>query len=228
MMWRSGATNDPVVAEVSVRSASVAGASGERRARALGALLAAMVALASACGPAATNQHVELPAPIESTSLGPGDVFQMQIVSEKDLPQQYQIASDGTVDLPYIHRQKVVGLEPQEVQELVTRELIAKQILTNPSVIISVQEYNSKKVTVLGQVQKPGAFSFASGMTLIQAISLAGGLNSIAHHDRVNLTRKLKQGAKTVVVSVDAITEGRSPDIPLQAGDQIYVHERIF
>ncbi|MEB2324421.1 MAG: polysaccharide export protein, partial [Sorangiineae bacterium] len=61
-----------------------------------------------------------------------------------------------------------------------------------------------------------------------QAISLAGGLKSIAHHDRVNLTRKLKQGAKTVVVSVDAITEGRSPDIPLQAGDQIYVHERIF
>jgi protein involved in polysaccharide export with SLBB domain len=191
-------------------------------------LVALWAALAVACGPAATNQHVELPVPVESTSLGPGDVFQMQIVSEKDLPDEYQVASDGTVDLPYIHRQKVAGLEPQQVQELVTQKLVEMKILTNPSVIISVKEYNSKKITVLGMVQKPGAFPFQSGMTLIQAISLSGGLNSIANHDRVNLTRKVTNGSKTVVVSVDAITEGRSPDIPLQAGDQIYVHERIF
>lgn len=190
-------------------------------------LLVASVLLAG-CGPAATNQHVELPTPVESTSLGPGDVFQMEIVSEKDLPDEYQVASDGTVDLPYIHRQKVEGLEPQQVQELVTKKLVEMKILSNPSVIISVKEYNSKKITVLGQVQKPGAFPFMSGLTLIQAISLAGGLNSIANHDRVNLTRKLKNGAKTVELSIDAITEGRSPDILLQAGDQIYVHERIF
>jgi polysaccharide biosynthesis/export protein VpsN len=83
-------------------------------------------------------------------------------------------------------------------------------------------------VTVLGQVSKPGSFPLTPGLSLIQAISLAGGFNSIANKDRVNLTRKSKKGTQTVVLSVDAITDGRSPDVPLQAGDQIYVHERIF
>jgi protein involved in polysaccharide export with SLBB domain len=184
--------------------------------------------LLAGCGSRADNSHVKLPPVMESTTLGPGDIFQMQIVGEKDLPEEYQIASDGTVDLPYVHRLRVAGLEPQQVARLIRQELMKKKILTDPSVVVSAKEYNSKKITVLGQVQKPGSFPLTPGMTLIQAISLAGGLTSIANKDRVNLTRKVKDGARTVVLSVDAVTEGRSPDIPLQAGDSIYIHERVF
>jgi polysaccharide biosynthesis/export protein VpsN len=181
-----------------------------------------------ACGPKVDNSQVKLPAPVETTTLGRGDVFTLEIVGEKDLPREYQVASDGTVDIPYVHRIEVEGLEPQQVARLVTQKLIEQQILKDPSVVVSVREYNSKRITVLGQVQKPGSFSLLPGMTLVQAISQAGGLSAIANRDRVNLTRKDKQAAVTVVLSFDAITEGRSPDIPLQAGDQIYVHERIF
>jgi polysaccharide export outer membrane protein len=184
--------------------------------------------LVAACASTTDNSHVRLPVPVQSTTLGPGDVFYMDIVGEKDLPREYQVAADGTVDLPYIHTVEVEGLEPQQVIRLVRQELMDRGILTNPSVIVSVKEYNSKRVTVLGQVQKPGAFALSPGMTLIQALSQAGGLNAIANKDRVNLTRKTTDGALTVVISVDAITEGRAPDIPLQAGDQIYVHERVF
>jgi polysaccharide export outer membrane protein len=189
-------------------------------------LLLALLALA--CGPTRDNRHVVLAPPVETTTVGAGDVFRMEIVGEKDLPEEYQVASDGTVDLPYLQRLQVAGLEPQEIARLVRQKLIEKKILTDPSVVVSVKEYASKKVTILGQVQKPGSFAYAQGLTLIQAISLAGGLNAIANKDRVNLTRRTKTGSKTVVLSLDAITEGRSPDIPLQAGDQIYVHERIF
>jgi polysaccharide export outer membrane protein len=181
-----------------------------------------------ACGSSKTNSHVNLPPPTEQSALGPGDVFHMEIVGEKDLPTEYQVASDGTVDFPYIHSLKIEGLEPQQVARLVRQRLVQQKFLTDPSVIVTVKEYNSKRITVLGQVQKPGSFPFAPGMTLIQVVSLAGGLTSIANKDRVNLTRKEKDGSRTVVMSVEAITEGRSPDIPLQAGDQIYVHERIF
>ncbi len=181
-----------------------------------------------ACGPSVDNSRVNLPVPVESSTVGPGDVFKLEIVGEKDLPTEYQVATDGSVDLPYVHRLKVQGLEPHEIAALVRGELIKRQILSDPSVIVSVKEYNSKRVSVLGQIQKPGSFPFSAGMSLIQAISLAGGLNSIANKDHVNLTRKTKQGAKTVVISVDAILSGRSPDIPLQAGDQIYISERIF
>ena len=111
---------------------------------------------------------------------------------------------------------------------MVRDKLIEKNILTDPSVVISVKEYSSKRVTVLGQVQKPGSFPLTPGLSLVQAVSLAGGFTSIANKDRVNLTRRTKTGTRTVVLSIDAIMEGRSADIPLQAGDSIYVHERVF
>jgi protein involved in polysaccharide export with SLBB domain len=181
------------------------------------------------CGPQVDNRHVSLAPPAEGTSMGPGDVFRMQIVGEKDLPEEYQVASDGTVDLPYVQRLKVGGLEPQEVARLVREKLMEKKILTDPNVVVSIKEYATKRVTVLGQVQKPGSFALTPGLTLIQALSLAGGLNAIANSDRVNLTRKNRNGsARTVVLSVEAITDGRSPDVPLQGGDQIFVHERVF
>ena len=181
------------------------------------------------CSPSADNRHVSLAPPTEGTTVGPGDVFRLQIVGERDLPVEYQVASDGTVDLPYLQRLKVAGLEPQEVARLVREKLIEKKILTDPSVVVSIKEFATKRVTILGQVQKPGSFPLSPGLTLIQAISLAGGMTSIANTDRVNLTRKNKNGSsRTVVLSVGAITDGRSPDIPLQGGDQIFVHDRVF
>jgi protein involved in polysaccharide export with SLBB domain len=191
-------------------------------------LLALLAALALGCGPRVDNSQVKLPDPVESTTLGPGDVFTLDIVGEKDLPRDFQVASDGSVDFPYVHRLKVQGLEPQEVARVVRERLIAQRILVDPSIIVSVKEYNSKRITVLGQVQRPGSFPLTPGMTLVQAISSAGGLNAIANGERINLTRKDKQGATTVVLSFDSITDGNSADIPLQAGDQIYVRERVF
>lgn len=194
----------------------------------LRAQLLVVALLLAACGPKVDNSQVKLPPPVETTTLGRGDVFTLEIVGEKDLPREYQVASDGTVDIPYVHRLEVEGLEPQQVARLVAQRLVELQILKDPSVVVSVREYNSKRITVLGQVQKPGSFPLLPGMTLVQAISQAGGLSPIANRDRVNLIRKDKQASTTVVLSFDAITEGRSPDLPLQAGDQIYVHERIF
>ncbi len=181
------------------------------------------------CAPRPDNDRVNLPPPVESTAVGAGDLFTLQVVGEKDLPQDYQVAPDGTVDLPFVGRLEVKGLEPQEIAGLVKKELIAREILTEPDVIVSVTDYRSRKVTVLGQVQKPGSFPHTAGLSLLQAISLAGGFTSIANLDRVNLTRvKPSGGATTVVLSANAIMEGKSVDFPLQAEDRIYVYERIF
>jgi polysaccharide export outer membrane protein len=191
-------------------------------------LCAWLAALCFGCGPKVDNSRVKLPQPVESTTLGPGDLFTLEVVGEKDLPKDFQVASDGTVDFPYVHRIEVQGMEPQELARTVRDRLIQLRILTDPSVIVSVKEYNSKRVTVLGEVKKPGSFPLRPGMTLVQAISDAGGLSAIANGDRVNLTRKEKGSATTVVLSFDSITSGKSPDIPLQAGDQVFVNERVF
>lgn len=204
------------------------GARGPRRRWLAAVASLAGVAFLGACGAAADNSRAVLPAPVESTTVGPGDVFQLEIVGEKDLPREYQVASDGTVDIPYVGRLKVEGLEPQEIAALVRQKLQEGEILSSPSVVVSIKEYNSKRVSVLGQVSKPGSFPFTTGMTLIQAVSLAGGMTAIANTGRVNLTRRTKEGTKTVQLDVSAINDGRSPDVLLQAGDRIYVHERVF
>jgi len=189
-------------------------------------LVVALVALLGCAG--RPKSRVNLPPPVESTTMGAGDVFNLTIVGEDKLPKEYRVSPDGTVDFPYIHRQTVSGLEPQQVVDLVRKKLIEADILRDPSVAIDVREYNSKRVVVLGQVQKPGSFPLTPGFTLIQAISQAGGFSAIANRDRINLTRKTAGQTRTIVLSVDAITDGTLPDIPLQAGDTIFVGERIF
>ncbi len=184
--------------------------------------------VALGCGGTRDNLRLNLPAPTEKSTVGPGDVFTMEIVGEKELPKEYQIASDGTVDLPYLPALEVAGLEPQQIGRLVRKELIEKKILSDPSVIVQVKEYNSRRVTIMGQVAKPGVFPYTQGLTLIQALSQAGGPTGIANLDKVNLTRRVQNGSRTVVISIATIMEGRGADIPLQSGDRIFVHERLF
>jgi protein involved in polysaccharide export with SLBB domain len=189
-------------------------------------VLAACLAVMGCAG--RPKSRINLPSPVESTTIGVGDVFGLTIMGEDKLPKEFRVAPDGTVDLPYIHRVQVVGLEPQELAELIRKKLVEADVLRDPSVSIDVREYNSKRVVVLGQVQKPGSFPLTPGFTLIQAISQAGGFNPIANRDRVNLTRRTGSQLRTVVLSVDAITDGSLPDIPLQSGDTIFVTERVF
>lgn len=188
----------------------------------------ALSLLGVACSSNVPQSRVPLAPPSEKTAIGPGDVFTLQIIGEKDLPSEYQVASDGTADLPYLQTVHVAGLEPQDIARMVREGLIQKQILTDPIVIVQVKDYHSRTVILLGQVAKPGSFPLTPGLTLMQAISLAGGLSAIADDDKVTLTRKYGDKTRTVRVSVDAITGGRSEDVPLQAGDRIYVYQRLF
>jgi protein involved in polysaccharide export with SLBB domain len=200
----------------------------QRFARLRGVTVVVALALVPACSGPTRNPKLALAPPSEKTIVGAGDVFTMEIVGEKDLPKEYTVSSNGTVDLPYVQTIDVAGLEPQEIARLIRERLIEKKILSDPSVIVQVKEYNSRRVVLLGQVAKPGTFPLTSGLTLIQAISLAGGLTAIANDDRVTLTRKVGDKTQTVVLSVEAITSGISEDIPLQSGDRIYVYERMF
>ncbi len=181
----------------------------------------------SGCGSRVDNSRVHLAPPTESTTLGAGDVFTMQIIGE-NWPSEYQVDPEGNINLPYIHTLHVEGLEPQQLSDVIRNKLIELKYLSDPSVIIRIRDYTSKHIIIVGQVARVGSYPFTPGLTLMRAISMAGGFNSIAKRDHVNLTRKTKTGTRTVVLSVDAIMEGRSPDVPLQAGDRIYVQERIF
>jgi polysaccharide export outer membrane protein len=170
-----------------------------------------------------------LPTPTPSTIVGPGDVFEVSVLGEKDLPKEFRIQPDGSVDFPYVDRLQVAGLEPQQIEELIKSQLVEKKILTSPQVTLVVKQYNSKKISVIGAVQKPGSISWTDGIKLVEAISLSGGFTSIADADHVRLTRNVSPGKTvTATISVDDITDGKQSDVPLQAGDTIKVDQRVF
>lgn len=198
------------------------------RSRLVHVVLAAVIALHFGCASAPVKQP-NLPLPMETSSLGAGDVFEVTVYDEPAMSKPYKVAPNGTIDFPLIGTLEVEGKEPQEIADLIKSNLKEKQILKNPSVSVLVKEVNSKKVAVFGQVQKPGQFPMAEGMTVVMVISLAGGFTAIADRDRVTLNRKVSaKKVVRVVFSVAAITEGKMNDIPLQAGDTLYVEERPF
>jgi len=185
-----------------------------------------LIMMVSACG--ARAPAAQLPPPTSNTTIGVGDVFEMRIVREENLPTSFTVAPDGTVDLPYIKRVRVAGLEPQKIAEIVRTKLIEQDYLTDPIVSVSVKEYNSKRVEVLGEVARPGSLRFEPGLTLLRALSLVGGFNPMAAKDKVTVRRQVDGSTRAVTVSVQDIIDNLTPDVPLQAGDSINVAQRIF
>src|SRR6185437_8811748 len=164
-------------------------------------------ALAAACGP--PPKPLDLPQPVEVTTLGVGDVFEVHVVGEPTLPVAYTVAPDGTIDFPYIKRIQVAGLEPQDLASLIRKKLVDGQILSDPSVSVSMKEYNSKRVEVIGEVAKPGSIPLVPGMTLLRAISIVGGFTAMARRTDVAVRRKVKGGTRAATVSVQDIIDNR-------------------
>ena len=91
-----------------------------------------------------------------------------------------------------------------------------------------VREMNSKRVTVYGQVQRPGTFPYSNPMTLSQAISLAGGFTAMAQREKVRVSRVENERQEVLEVDLREIAEGKAPNRFLSPGDEVYVPERLF
>jgi protein involved in polysaccharide export with SLBB domain len=192
------------------------------------ALLAA-VALIVGCASGTAPRRINLPAPVESAAVGPGDIIEINVYEEAALSKPYRVAPNGSIDFPLIGQVAVEGKEQQEIAEAIRAKLVEAKIFKAPSVSVLVREVNSKKVTMLGQLGKPGQIPMTPGMTIVQAISVAGGFTALADKEHVTITRRVsKTKVVRVVFSVIAITDGRTDDVQLQAGDTVYVEERVF
>ena len=174
--------------------------------------------------PSGSIQAVEL-TPEER--MGIDDVFEVRVLGEPDLSGAYRIAADGTIDYPFIGRVLVIGMRSGEVQELIAAKL-ADGYLKKPQVSLMVKEWNSRKVSVIGQVQKPGSVAYFTNMTIVDAIAAAGGFTGIASKNSVNLRREAKGSVQSKNYPVADISEGRAPNVVLLPGDILVVQERLF
>jgi polysaccharide export outer membrane protein len=95
-------------------------------------------------------------------------------------------------------------------------------------VSIFIKEYNSKKISVFGQVNKPGTFKYEDKMSVTQAVSMAGGFTKMAAKDDTNVTRIEEGEEKKYPVPVESIAQGQAKNFYLQPGDIVYVPESIW
>ena len=174
-------------------------------------------------------QVTEVPPPAtDDTTLGPEDVFSVRVYGEEAMSGSHQIAPDGTINFPLLGAVQVNGLEPTEVAQKIQSELVERDLMRQPHVSVYVEEYGSKRVSVVGAVANPGTFPLEPGMTVVQAISMAGGFSSLADRDATVVTRRINEEIVRYRVPVDRVTKGQAEDIEVAAGDIILVPERMF
>jgi len=167
------------------------------------------------------------PRPSVDTSVGAGDVLEIRVYGEKELTGMYRVEGDGSIVFPHIGKVKVEGKTPPVIGFRIARKLRAGY-LRNPQVTVFVKEYNSKKITVFGHVKKPGIFRYTDNMTIIQAITEAGGFTDLADQDSTIITR-FKEGRKhRIRVKVKSIGEGSAQNFVIQPGDVIWVPRSLM
>lgn len=192
-------------------------------------LLFGALAAVAACGPpgGSGDQLPEMPETkvlLAGATLGVDDVIAVRVYQEKELSATYRIAPDGSFDFPMIGRVQASGLTSSELSAAIMQRL-KDGYLRDPQVSVFVKEFNSKKVFVLGLVNKPGTFTYTDKMTIVQAVTLAGGLKPLAAKNDLVLTRVVDGEERKFKVPFEAIGLGRQPNVVLQPGDIVFVPE---
>jgi protein involved in polysaccharide export with SLBB domain len=195
-------------------------------------LFLAVLALAQ-CGaapePPSTNQAVVVSGTPTTYVLSPNDMVLVKVYQEVDLETSMRIARDGTATFPLIGAIQIGGKTVDQAARLI-RDLLDKDFLVNPQVTLTVMEYAKRRFTVLGQVQKPGAFEIPNeeSITLLEAIAMAGGYSRLANPSRITVTRSI--GDRKISINVDGKTQakGNTAPIEIRPDDTITVDERIF
>jgi len=156
------------------------------------------------------------------------DVFDVRVFDEPEFTATFRVAVDGTIDYPHVGRIQVVGMRESDLQRLIADKLREGKILKDPQVSVFVKERQMPRVTVLGQVAKPGPVPFIANMTIVDAIAAAGGFTPIASKNSVTLSRSAEGKVTTARYAVQDISEGRAPNVTLQPRDIVVVDERLF
>lgn len=183
--------------------------------------------------PQGTESESAVPAVTATTAartpgvLGSGDVVEVRVFGESDFSGLHRITASGHIDYPFCGRLAATGRTPSELGEAIATCLRAG-LLRQPQVTVSLREYNSRKIFVLGEVQKPGTFPYEDGMTVVQALSLAGGFTKLAAKNACNLTRTEEGRERRYALRVEEIALGRAPNVVLQPGDILFIPESFF
>ena len=160
--------------------------------------------------------------------IGEGDILVIRVYDSPELDTTVRVGGDGMISMPLLGPIKVGGMDVAAIAGHV-EALLADGYLLSPQVNVFVEEYRSKKVTILGQVNRPGLNELQGSITLLELISRAGGLTEDAGGLITIKRKKLVSEDEKKVITIDIeklIEQGdASLNIPVQDGDSIYVEK---
>lgn len=171
------------------------------------------------------------PAAVMDYILQPSDLLNVQVFQEENLKRDVRVSQEYSITLPLIGKVDLKGKSLRQAEDLI-RDLYNRDYLVNPQVNVVVAEYAKRSVNVIGQVNQPGAVLFPQeqGLTLLDAISRAGGFSRLANRSQVKLTRTNAEGkSETYIINVDDLIKGSSSNSwQLLVNDIVFVPERIL
>ncbi len=191
-----------------------------------------------ACSSTTTQPEEDLTPPETKVSasptykIGPGDVISISVWKNEELSVEVPVRPDGYLSVPLVGDVLASGKRPEEVGKEI--ELKLTQYVRSPKVSVIVSQLVSheflSRVRVVGAVSEPKSISYRKGMTILDLVLEAGGVNEFAEPDRANLYRKTKTGVKTYPVFLEQILQkGRlESNFSLEPGDVISIPERRF
>ena len=162
--------------------------------------------------------------------LAPADLISVTVYQDQDMDRKVRINTDGTISLPLIGSVAVGGMTLAGAQATIEGKL--SQFLVSPQVSLFIEDYGNKTVFVMGEVQKPGSYPVPteSRMTLLEAISTAGGFTPIAAQDRARVLRYVNGASVTYTINTKEITQQgqKEKDMVLMPNDIVYVPQSFF
>lgn len=170
------------------------------------------------------------PADPNQYRVGVDDVMEIGVIQPEPMLSTVTVTPDGYITFPYIGTLRVKDLTLAEVQDLVTQRL-ADGYMRYPVVTVALKESRSRKFFVYGEVAKPGSYPMEANMTILRAISVAGGFTKYSNTSKVKLLRPNVGGPgyQPLNVNIKSVMSGNATeDMLLQSGDMVVVSEGMF
>jgi polysaccharide export outer membrane protein len=155
--------------------------------------------------------------------IGEDDVLNIDVWKEPEVSRTVPVRPDGKISLPLLNDVQAAGLTPTQLGMTITERL--RKFITDPQVTVIVTAINSRRVFIIGEVNRPGAFPLFPNMTVLQALSGAGGFTQFANPKGIFVMRTENGKQVKIPFNYKAVIQGERPEqnIFLKPGDTIVV-----
>ena len=188
------------------------------------ALLAGLVGSAGAQQAAVRPQPATAPAAVgPDYVIGPEDLLLVSVWKNETLSRQLPVRPDGKISMPLLHDIQASGLTPLQLRDKIAAALA--EYMPSPEVSVTVLDVRSYRVSVLGEVQRPGVLQLKAPTTVLEALAMAGGFRDFASPSKIVIFRKDEAGqTRRLRFNYNrAVGNAGEENLPLRSGDVVVV-----